>query len=959
MASEAIIDLTPENFIQAVQMLYHDNDSTRKKFASEWLLNVQSSLYAWTLTDQLIRMNGNPEVTCLSAQILRHKIQHNFDELPFEHCKALCDSMLDHLSRPDVTKNQLVRVQLAVATADLALQYVGWEKPVDDVVDKLKTSSEHMLTLLEFLSALPEELNTSTIHIGENRRRQCTEKYSTSGPQIHEILLYLLQLNHMHEPILIAILKCFSSWIMIRSFDETLLLQSALVAMILEILKSNQCSNDLNKVACNCLCNMLELCEDYQAYYTLTVTLKNQINGCFRDPYFQAVKEENLDKAQNYSRIYSCLVETLLDCIVDGRYSDLSDLSCIELLLLPVEHTDYEVVQCTFCTWYKLSELLQSRSEEMSDKIKPYIERLIDILCIQSKLDSDHLGIPPEAKPSSKNSDFGEFRYRVACLIKDVIYITGALNCFRRMFDKLQTIQINSASWEESEAPLYIMSAVASYILPEEDEVIPKVVQAIVTMSSHVHTSVKYTGIKLLGQLDEWLAKHQQYIKSVIDYLLSILVDQDLRSVSAEAILTICSQCRKQVLDQIEKLMQATLWLDQTAPGSEATLSLLKASSKLISRLSSTDEISHYLNLLFDRQREVLSQLISVQSDGNYGAIIKRLDSLTAIFRYLDFKISSSDPKPHPCIHIVQQLWPLLETIILRYRSSGKVSEFWSRTIRFILRSMGFKAKVFFEPIVKLVLTSYDENPHSCFLYLTSVIVDEYGDEKDLRSNIIAMSEHLATKTFALLAGSNGFKENPDVVDDFYRLAARLLQRCPLDFLKSNLSRPILAHVVNNCHLEHREASASMMAFLQSLVKLTSTPSTTTNNNNNHGHNSTSHKSHHHDKSYSVEQTQLSIKLCDEYFPDVILSIIKAVSQGLPYQARICMAEFICDLKIYIPEKFCLWLKNALLHLPREHKQIEIVTIKQQEAFYSSLCEADAQPVDIDYAFAKFANLYR
>lgn len=68
-------------------------------------------------------------------------------------------------------------LQLAVATADLALQFVGWEKPVEDVVDKymnpsfcqffkikismrfrLKTSSENMLTLLEFLTALPEEV---------------------------------------------------------------------------------------------------------------------------------------------------------------------------------------------------------------------------------------------------------------------------------------------------------------------------------------------------------------------------------------------------------------------------------------------------------------------------------------------------------------------------------------------------------------------------------------------------------------------------------------------------------------------------------------------------------------------------------------------------------------------------------------------------------------------------------
>jgi transportin-3 len=205
------IDVTPENFVHAVQMLYHDQDATRKKLASEWLLSVQSSLYAWTLADQLIRMNQNAEVTCLSAQILRHKIQHNFDELPVEHCKALCDSLLDHLSRAELTCNTTVRIQLAVATADLALQYVGWEKPVEDVVEKLKTSSEHMLTLLEFLTALPEEVNTSTIRIGENRRRYCREKYSNCGKQIHEILIFLLQVSSSpNETLFIGILKCFA-----------------------------------------------------------------------------------------------------------------------------------------------------------------------------------------------------------------------------------------------------------------------------------------------------------------------------------------------------------------------------------------------------------------------------------------------------------------------------------------------------------------------------------------------------------------------------------------------------------------------------------------------------------------------------------------------------------------------------------------------------------------------------
>lgn len=39
------IEATPENFVRAVQILYHEQDATQKKNASEWLLSVQSSVY--------------------------------------------------------------------------------------------------------------------------------------------------------------------------------------------------------------------------------------------------------------------------------------------------------------------------------------------------------------------------------------------------------------------------------------------------------------------------------------------------------------------------------------------------------------------------------------------------------------------------------------------------------------------------------------------------------------------------------------------------------------------------------------------------------------------------------------------------------------------------------------------------------------------------------------------------
>lgn len=64
--------------------------------------------------------------------------------------------------------------------------------------------------------------------------------------------------------------------------------------------------------------------------------------------------------------------------------------------------------------------------------------------------------------------------------------------------------------------------------------------------------------------------------ESVIQYLLSLLGDAELRQVSADAILAISQSCRKQLLNDIDQIINATLWLDLNDNGSEATECLLK-----------------------------------------------------------------------------------------------------------------------------------------------------------------------------------------------------------------------------------------------------------------------------------------------------------------------------------------------------------------------------------------------
>lgn len=98
------------------------------------------------------------------------------------------------------------------------------------------------------------------------------------------------------------------------------------------------------------------------------------------------------------------------------------------------------------------------------------------------------------------------------------------------------------------------------------------------------------------------------------------------------------------------------------------------------------------------------------------------------------------------------------------------------------------------------MVSVYQVYPHSCFLYLGSILVDEYGMEEGCRQGLLDMLkvggdaefvsslaanitvgaheglfllQALCMPTFQLLEQQNGLRNHPDTVDDLFRLATR------------------------------------------------------------------------------------------------------------------------------------------------------------------------------------------
>ena len=71
------------------------------------------------------------------------------------------------------------------------------------------------------------------------------------------------------------------------------------------------------------------------------------------------------------------------------------------------------------------------------------------------------------------------------------------------------------------------------------------------------------------------------------------------------------------------------------------------------------------------------------------------------------------------------------------------------------------------------MVSLYQVHPHSCFLYLGSILVDEYGGDPECIKGLLDMLQAFCGPTFKLLEEHNGLRNHPDTVDDLFRLSLR------------------------------------------------------------------------------------------------------------------------------------------------------------------------------------------
>lgn len=236
----------------------------------------------------------------------------------------------------------------------------------------------------------------------------------------------------------------------------------------------------------------------------------------------------------------------------------------------------------------------------------------------------------------------------------------------------------------------------------------------------------------------------------------------------------ICRACRSQAASHVSVLLHAGAASDSLALPPLAAAALMRALAAAIGRLPPA-QLAGAMREAVGVQIAGLAALLKAGREVRKGSASDPavwLDRVAALFRDVD--VAGAAPgAEHPCVPALSDAWPVLQDALARHTQDARVCERWCRCVRFALRMCGARAAPLAPALAARLRELYAARPHSCVLYLASVLLDELAATPDAVPHLVALLQDIMPQAFRLLQPPDALKENPDTVDDLFRLCIR------------------------------------------------------------------------------------------------------------------------------------------------------------------------------------------
>ncbi|XP_056149799.1 importin-13-like [Lampris incognitus] len=849
--SAADVQITVENVESALCQLYYDPDMEHKNGAQRWLTQAQASAQAWQFCWALLGPGKLPVIQFFGASTLHTKISRHWGDLHTDQQQSLRMQLLSHILQFS-TGPKMVLTRLCVALASLTLNLTphSWPRPVADIVRVFqpeKADSEgsemagsaavgaeqdphaHCLALLELLTVLPEEFQSS--RLVQARRTQLREALAGEWAVVCPLLRQLLQDQDSPNQVKERVLRCLSSWVGLNVplGESQGLVQDCFMAL------SN---SELFETAVETIVTAISQ-PDCQRYTDALVNLMPLVLG-LHDQLKAAVQEGDMETTHGICRIAVALGETHSRILLEQVEHWQEYLALVNMILFctgipghyPVSETTSTL---TLTFWYTMQDDILSFDEEKQaiylQVYRPVYFQLVDVLLHKSHYPSQ------EEYASWSSDDKEQFRIYRVDISDTLMYVYEMLGAelLSNLYDRLGRLLMDSeksAVWQDTEALLFGFQSIAETIDVNYSDVIPGLIGLIPRINiSNVMLAdtVMYT----IGSLAEWLADHPVMLSGILPMVLQGLMKPELSVSSVSTLKRICRECRHDLGPHVSDIMTVSQdALLKEIHKSSQCMWLMQALGFLMSTLP-VEEILVRLHSLITPHVQRLETLAHQEPNpANKLSIIHILGMLSSLFTTLDInrpadgleaaapaRPTASQAPHNPVVVVLQQVFTLIQAILSKWLDDSEVVEavcgVFEKSVRTLLHDFGPMVAQLSEMLGQI----YSAFPQASALDLARQMVHIFAGEDQHISSIKGLVEMLTSATLAIF--QQGPRNHPDIAESFMQLHAQALKRKPDLYLSDHLDVKALFYcgVLSLKFPETPTAKSASMFFMEMLPR--------------------------------------------------------------------------------------------------------------------------------------------
>ncbi|KAH9473766.1 hypothetical protein MJO29_000822 [Puccinia striiformis f. sp. tritici] len=762
--AELINELT-----QYLSALYTNPDPNIKSNANQWLQSFQKTDEAWVTSDVILKTQEAPiECKLFAAQTFRAKITFDLDQLPEPHRLQLRDSLITALSQDSIISSKIILVQLCLSLADLALQLPEWPTVITDLIDRFGKDPRTVPILLEFLTVFPQEI------IG-NSKIKLTNQWST--PEIAQLVPNTLSMylgaQGITTSIKSQIFHCLSSWLRAGEIQSSTAGSQFILGCAFSALEDDTLFEPAVDFIVDLIHETQEIDESMsviQLILSFLIALQPKLAQDREDP----------DKMRGYCRIYVEAGEWYTPLIL--RHPE-TFLPIVLAIRSCCDHEDLEVVGITLNFWYRLSKGLRRKREDANAK------PLLEIYSSLMETIIRHLHYPddPSSQVGQEADDFRRFRHDIGDTLKDCCYVLGASVCLKRSYDIIvQALSSGSTvKWQDLEAPLFSMRTMGAEVDPQDDGVLPMIMDIIPRLPAH--PKIRYATILVLCRYTEWTNLHPDGIPYQLQYISSGFEDptQEVRLAAAQAMKFLCRDCAQHLVTYLPQLhsfyqnMSLTLGQDDMNEVSAAIAHIIAG----LPAPQGSAAMSTFCMPLVEGLHNIAhrKQPPTKQVQQNVSDLLERLDTFLSIINKLEGDL------PSDCVKTMGEIWSVISEILEQYGSSIKLSERVCALIRRGLTFYGQACLPLIGSILEKVTSGFEASGCSSYLWITSKVISGFPDLNDpaLLSAMKIAFERQSSRVFPLASEGNASSIS-DVIDDYIHLLSSLMDNQAEILISSN-----------------------------------------------------------------------------------------------------------------------------------------------------------------------------